>query len=143
MSALRSIATARFASRTTLTRPAIPSLVVSHRRHLSQEQGQHPKGDKGGVNEDANVVDALAGGDAKGITGGGKRLGASSRNAAAKPKITNQSVPGWDASATLTEEQRREVEEHNRDFDAKHDHGNNAPDDKVDKKFWREDGRRR
>ena len=38
--------------------------------------------------------------------------------------------------APLTEEQKKEVEEHNKDFDNRHDRGNVAPGDKVDKKFW-------
>lgn len=73
---------------------------------------------------------------AKGRTGGGEPLGSSSRNAPAKPKISNQSVPGTNKGDKLTEEQQKEVDEHNRDFDSKHDRGNAAADDKVDKKFW-------
>lgn len=86
---------------------------------------------------DGGVIDGLAdGGTARGRTGGGKPLGSSSENAPPKPKITNASVAGNHDTAELTEEQRKEVEEHNREFDERHDRGNKAPDDKVDKKFW-------
>ncbi|KAF5018663.1 hypothetical protein F66182_9338 [Fusarium sp. NRRL 66182] len=82
-----------------------------------------------------SMIDGLAEGNAKGRTGGGEALDASSKNAPPQPKVSNQSIPG-NQTDTLTEEQKREVEEHNRDFDEKHDRGNRAPDDKVDKKFW-------
>ncbi|RFN50259.1 hypothetical protein FIE12Z_5438 [Fusarium flagelliforme] len=82
-----------------------------------------------------SFIDGLAEGDAKGRTGGGEPLDASSKNAPPQPKVSNQSIPG-NQTDTLTEEQKREVEEHNRDFDEKHDRGNRAPGDKVDKKFW-------
>ncbi|OLN88236.1 hypothetical protein CCHL11_00079 [Colletotrichum chlorophyti] len=49
-----------------------------------------------------------------------------------KPKIANASVNG----EKLTEEQQREVDEHNKDFEAKHDKSPPAEDDKVDKNFW-------
>ncbi|KAK1975094.1 hypothetical protein LZ30DRAFT_738659 [Colletotrichum cereale] len=49
-----------------------------------------------------------------------------------KPKISNASV----GSEKLTEEQKREVDEHNKDFEKKHDKAAPAEDDKVDKKFW-------
>ncbi|KAH0440469.1 hypothetical protein CcaCcLH18_02493 [Colletotrichum camelliae] len=52
-----------------------------------------------------------------------------------QPKITNSSVPGQGPDK-LTEEQKREVDEHNRDFEKKHDRAQPAADDKVDKKFW-------
>ncbi|KAK1998120.1 hypothetical protein LX36DRAFT_656882 [Colletotrichum falcatum] len=49
-----------------------------------------------------------------------------------QPKISNASV----GSEKLTEEQQREVDEHNRDFEKKHDSAAPAEKDKVDKKFW-------
>ncbi|KAL2879279.1 hypothetical protein SGCOL_005405 [Colletotrichum sp. CLE4] len=49
-----------------------------------------------------------------------------------QPKISNASVNG----EKLTEEQQREVDEHNRDFEKKHDTAPSAEDDKVDKNFW-------
>ncbi|KAF9873680.1 hypothetical protein CkaCkLH20_08790 [Colletotrichum karsti] len=52
-----------------------------------------------------------------------------------QPKITNSSVPGQGPDK-LTEEQKREVDEHNRDFEKKLDRAQPAADDKVDKKFW-------
>ncbi|KAF5234523.1 hypothetical protein FANTH_12108 [Fusarium anthophilum] len=82
-----------------------------------------------------SFIDGLADGEAKGRTGGGEPLDATSKNAPPQPKVSNQSIPG-NQTDELTEEQKKEVEEHNRDFDKKHDRGNVAPDDKVDKKFW-------
>jgi hypothetical protein len=85
------------------------------------------------------MPDGLADKPAKGTTGGGEALDSSAKNSAPKPKISNASVPGVDGTDKLTEEQRKEVEEHNREFDEKHDRGNVAADDKVDKKFWSDD----
>ncbi|KAL0935876.1 uncharacterized protein CTRU02_208090 [Colletotrichum truncatum] len=51
-----------------------------------------------------------------------------------QPKISNASVPGQ--GEKLTKEQQREVDEHNRDFEEKHDRAQPASDDKVNKKFW-------
>ncbi|KAM6485966.1 hypothetical protein HDV62DRAFT_387387 [Trichoderma sp. SZMC 28011] len=53
-----------------------------------------------------------------------------------QPKISNLSMPGVNKSQELTEEQKEEVRQHNKDFEKKFDHGNTAPGDKVDKKFW-------
>ncbi|KAL7793026.1 hypothetical protein V8C37DRAFT_379059 [Trichoderma ceciliae] len=55
---------------------------------------------------------------------------------APQPKISNLSMPGVNKSAELTEEQKEEVRQHNKDFEKKFDHGQTAPNDKVDKKFW-------
>ncbi|GKT51320.1 uncharacterized protein ColSpa_11501 [Colletotrichum spaethianum] len=49
-----------------------------------------------------------------------------------QPKISNASVAG----EKLTEEQQKEVDEHNEDFEKKHDTAAPAEQDKVDKKFW-------
>ena len=93
-------------------------------------------------NEDRKTADVqpdtenILGGSAKGRTGGGEPLESSSRNAPPKPKVDNFSTPGADTNKELSEEQKREVEEHNRDFEEKHDKGTRAPEDKVDKKFW-------
>lgn len=85
------------------------------------------------------MPDGLADKPVKGRTGGGEPLDSSSKNAAPKPKISNQSVPGANAGDSLTKEQREEVERHNREFAEKHDRGNSAAGDKVDKKFWGSD----
>ncbi|EON97824.1 putative metallo-hydrolase oxidoreductase protein [Phaeoacremonium minimum UCRPA7] len=81
----------------------------------------------------ADVPDQLAHGGAKGATGGGEPL-ESSKNAPPQPKITNASIP--QGGEKLTKEQQEEVDEHNRDFEAKHDRAAPASDDKVDSKFW-------
>lgn len=82
------------------------------------------------------VPDNLTNSKVKGRTGGGKPLDATAEHAAPKPKISNLSVPGESGRDSLTEEQKKEVDAHNKDFAEKHDHGPNAPDDKVDKKYW-------
>jgi hypothetical protein len=86
--------------------------------------------------QDESAPDAIdTGAPVKGRTGGGKSLD-SSHNAPPKPKISNQSVPGTAKQQDLSEEQKREVDQHNKEFEEKHDRGNSAADDKVDKKFW-------
>ena len=42
----------------------------------------------------------------------------------------------------LNKEQQAEVDEHNRDFEAKHGKAGPAGDDKVDKSFWSGTGSR-
>ena len=111
--------------------PAKRSLSFVPRRHfLAASPRLNDKGDSG-------IPDVLAGEGAKGSTGGGEPLDSSSRNAPPKPKISNLSVPGVDKSAELTKEQKQEVEEHNREFDKRHDRSEAAPGDKVDEKFWK------
>jgi hypothetical protein len=85
------------------------------------------------------IPDALAEGDMRGATGGGKPLD-SSRDAPPQPKISNASVPG--SQPRLTPEQQAEVDEHNRDFENKHGKAQPAGDDKVDKSFWSGKGSR-
>ncbi|KAI0868792.1 hypothetical protein GGS24DRAFT_194424 [Hypoxylon argillaceum] len=70
-----------------------------------------------------------------GTAKGGEALkGPQGKNAPPQPKILNQSANG--VKFGLTEEQKREVEAHNQDFERKHDRAEQAPGDKVDKKFW-------
>ncbi|GAB1318530.1 hypothetical protein MFIFM68171_08740 [Madurella fahalii] len=85
------------------------------------------------------IPDPLAEGDMRGRTGGGKPL-ESSRSAPPQPKISNSSVPG--ERPKLTEEQKAEVDAHNRDFESKHGRAEKADDDKVDKAFWSGKGSR-
>lgn len=87
-------------------------------------------------------IDTLAERSAKGQTGGGEPLESTSENAPPKPKISNASVPGTSGMDELTDEQRREVEEHNRDFEKRHDRAGPAADDKVHKDFWSGGGTR-
>jgi len=105
-------------------------------------EAQGPSAESGGSrSKDAEststsaVPDGLADGSAKGRTGGGEPL-ESSENAPPQPKILNAKVAGH--GQKLTEEQKREVDEHNRDFDEKHDRASAAADDKVDKNFWKQ-----
>ena len=92
------------------------------------ETASAEKSPTGGV-----VPDALAEGDARGRTGGGKPLN-SSQSAPARPKIYNASVHG--GTANLTKEQQEEVDKHNREFESKHGRAPQATGDKVDKSFW-------
>lgn len=109
--------------------PRITTRPFHQTRHFLQDD----KADNG------EYVDGLAGGKVKGKAAGGQPLESSSDNAPPKPKVWNQSIPGGSQQETLTEEQKKEVEEHNRDFEKKHDIGNRAGEDKVDKKFWSSD----
>ncbi|KAG4288691.1 hypothetical protein FPRO06_03513 [Fusarium proliferatum] len=111
---------------TTRLAPRIPIRPFHAARILHQDQAKDSNG---------SFIDGLAEGEAKGRTGGGEPLDATSKNAPPQPKVSNQSIPG-NQTDELTEEQKKEVEEHNKDFDNRHDRGNVAPGDKVDKKFW-------
>jgi hypothetical protein len=53
---------------------------------------------------------------------------------APQPKIHNQSIPA--EKEGLTSEQQQEVEQHNKDFEKRHDRAAPANEDKVDKNFW-------
>lgn len=110
------------------TRLQTRSIQTTNPFHASKKNSQKPQG----------VPDALEKDSAKGKTGGGEPLSSSSENAPPQPKISNLSVPGVNGREKLTEEQKKEVDEHNREFEEKHDHGNDAEADKVDKKFWSE-----
>ncbi|KAI9903719.1 hypothetical protein N3K66_000248 [Trichothecium roseum] len=121
------------ASRTQFVRQAVSARLASQRRQFSTSLSARAPSTGPGA-----VPDGLGEGNAKGRTGGDESLASTSPNAPAQPKISNLSVPGKDPSEGLTKEQKEEVAEHNREFDKKHDHGNEAPDDKVDKKFWGE-----
>lgn len=65
---------------------------------------------------------------------GGEALKGPQGKGTPQPKIHNQAIPG--ATAGLTEEQKQEVEQHNTEFEKRHDRAQPAADDKVDKKFW-------
>jgi hypothetical protein len=79
------------------------------------------------------IPDQLAEGDAKGVTGGGEPLESSDRFAPPPPKVENAKIR---AGQKLTEEQQKEVDQHNRDFEKKHDRAGSAAKDKVDEDFW-------
>jgi hypothetical protein len=85
------------------------------------------------------MPDPLADGDVRGRTGGGKPL-QSSQSPPPQPKISNASVPG--SQPQLTEEQKAEVDAHNREFEEKHGRAEKANEDKVDKSFWSGKGSR-
>ncbi|KAI0122951.1 hypothetical protein BJ170DRAFT_642768 [Xylariales sp. AK1849] len=57
-----------------------------------------------------------------------------------QPKIHNQAIPG--TKAGLSEEQKREVEQHNEEFEKRHDRAQPAEQDKVNKGFWKGSGGR-
>ncbi|KAJ5047504.1 uncharacterized protein L3040_003328 [Drepanopeziza brunnea f. sp. 'multigermtubi'] len=54
----------------------------------------------------------------------------------AKPKIADHDVPGSGNS----KDKQAEVEQHNKEFEQRHDRAAPAADDKVDKKFWKGKG---
>ncbi|TLS23690.1 uncharacterized protein PpBr36_06607 [Pyricularia pennisetigena] len=87
-------------------------------------------------------IDSLSERDALGRTGGGKPLESSSENAPRPPKVNNASIPG-DGQNKLSKEQKREVEQHNREFEERHDRASPASKDKVNKSFWSGGGTRR
>ncbi|PHH82665.1 hypothetical protein CDD82_5205 [Ophiocordyceps australis] len=80
---------------------------------------------------------SVSGLGSKGRTGGGPPLDSTAPGAPPPPKIYNSQVAGLDSERKLTPEQRREVEEHNREFAKNHDVGHDVPAIKVDKKFWK------
>ncbi|KAF6829030.1 hypothetical protein CMUS01_08333 [Colletotrichum musicola] len=95
--------------RQSIARPLAPAVsAVSARRQISDKPGL----------ESTDVRDAA---DAR-------------KTNPPQPKILNAQVPG--KGMKLTEEQKREVDEHNKEFEKKHDRAHQAGDDKVDKKFW-------
>ncbi|RYP42409.1 hypothetical protein DL767_000331 [Monosporascus sp. MG133] len=69
---------------------------------------------------------------------GGEALKGPQGKGAPRPKIHNQSVPAMKSG--LSDEQKQEVEKHNEEFEKRYDRGNQAPGDKVDKKFWKGHG---
>lgn len=99
----------------------------SRSKDAVEERGQVEMGEN-------PTEDRLAKGGVPGRTGGGEPL-ASSENAPPRPKVNNASVPG-EGKNNLSKEQQEEVDEHNRDFEKKHDRASPAAEDKVDKGFW-------
>lgn len=75
------------------------------------------------------------GGSVGGGGGGGEALKGPQGEGAPRPKIHNQSVPS--AKQGLSEEQKQEVEQHNKDFEKRHDRAAPAGEDKVNKNFWK------
>ncbi|KAI1503571.1 hypothetical protein F5X99DRAFT_374787 [Biscogniauxia marginata] len=65
---------------------------------------------------------------------GGEALKGPQGKGAPSPKIHNQGMPG--TKQGLSDEQKQEVERHNKDFEKRHDRAEPAADDKVDKNFW-------
>ena len=88
----------------------------------------NPDTTTGGTPTDSSTARAASQG------GGGEGLKGPQGRDKPRPRIHNQSVPG--VREGLSEEQKQEVEKHNRDFEKRYDRGSEAPDDKVDKKFW-------
>lgn len=139
MSALRRIPISLL-PRATAVRTLYTTPATLHRRAAASSEGG---GEGGSGIADANKAAAGQSEDgitAKGRTGGGEPLGSSSENAPPKPKISNLSVPGNLDANDMTKEQKEEVDRHNKDFDARHDRGATAPEDKVNKSFWSGEG---
>ncbi|KAI1377235.1 hypothetical protein F4677DRAFT_415674 [Hypoxylon crocopeplum] len=66
---------------------------------------------------------------------GGEALKGPQGKGTPSPKIHNQAIPG--VKSGLSDEQKQEVERHNKDFEKRHDRASPASEDKVDPKFWR------
>lgn len=96
-----------------------------------------------------HAAKATAGGGvgAKGRAAGGQDLGSTAEGAPQKPKVFNFSTPGapGDDDKGLSEAQRREVDEHNREFERTHDGGGGGegPENMVDGRFWDDKGRKK
>ncbi|KHN98925.1 uncharacterized protein MAM_03387 [Metarhizium album ARSEF 1941] len=74
---------------------------------------------------------------AKGRVAGGEALGSTAAGAPRKPKVFSFSVPGAPGQEeALSEAQRREVDEHNREFERTHGGEGERPERKVDERFW-------
>ncbi|KID96884.1 hypothetical protein MAJ_07152, partial [Metarhizium majus ARSEF 297] len=81
---------------------------------------------------------------AKGRAAGGQDLGSTAEGAPRKPKVFNFSTPGAPGDDKgLSEAQRGEVDEHNREFERTHDGDAEAPENKVDGRFWDDKGRKK
>jgi hypothetical protein len=107
----------------------------SRSKSAAESQSSSSTSASNGANPGA-MPDSLSDGDMRGRTGGGKPLDAS-LHAPAQPKVWNHAVSGKKPGEGLTEEQQAEVDEHNRDFEKKHDRANlTSEDDRVDKSFW-------
>jgi len=87
------------------------------------------------------MPDSLADRDARGSTGGGKPLKSTAEGAPSKPKVDNAKVQS--KGKDLTEEQKAEVDAHNKEFSERYDRAAPASDDKVDKSFWSGGGTRK
>ncbi|KAF5138081.1 hypothetical protein E5D57_001861 [Metarhizium anisopliae] len=90
----------------------------------------------------AAKVTAGSGVGAKGRAAGGQDLGSTAEGAPRKPKVFNFSTPGAPGDDKgLSEAQRREVDEHNREFERTHDGGGGeGPETMVDGRFWDDKG---
>ncbi|KAH8173645.1 hypothetical protein LIA77_07900 [Sarocladium implicatum] len=135
------LTTARSSASTAFTRPiaptslAAPSLLLRniHTTTPSPLRAPEPSDNPGAM------PDGLSERPAKGATGGGDKLGSSAEGAPPKPKILSASVKGVNGQEGMSEEQKSEVERHNKEFEEKHGRADPAEDDKVDKKFWSDD----
>ncbi|KAI1391529.1 uncharacterized protein F4822DRAFT_188318 [Hypoxylon trugodes] len=68
---------------------------------------------------------------------GGEALKGPQGKGTPSPKIHNQSIS---VKEGLSDEQKQEVERHNKDFEKRHDRAAPASEDKVDSKFWKGTG---
>lgn len=59
-----------------------------------------------------------------------------SKDGGAKPKISKPAKPDA-GEGSVTEKERAEVEQHNKEFRAGHDHAKDEQGDKVSKEFWK------
>ncbi|QBZ60668.1 hypothetical protein PoMZ_07610 [Pyricularia oryzae] len=108
----------------------------------AEARGDKPSSSSSSADPETAGIDSLSERDALGRTGGGKPLESSSENAPPPPKVNNSSIPG-DGRDKLSKEQKQEVDEHNREFEERHDRASPASKDKVNKSFWSGGGTRK
>ncbi|KJZ69677.1 hypothetical protein HIM_10924 [Hirsutella minnesotensis 3608] len=124
------VSTIRAIHRTPSSRP-----ITTYSFHLSSSSSKNTPT----ANTNANPTSDDGGFGTKGRTGGGQPLASSSPNAPAKPKVYNSNISGSgsDPANQLTDEQKKEVDEHNRHFAQEHGHRKTPPGEKVDDRFWK------
>ncbi|ORY71854.1 uncharacterized protein BCR38DRAFT_303856, partial [Pseudomassariella vexata] len=98
------------------------------RSKQAKETGSSPTGGEIGEGDSGSSAD-------KASREGGEALKGPRGKGTPSPKIHNQAIPG--TKEGLSQEQKNEVELHNKDFNKRHDRAQPASDDKVDKKFWK------
>lgn len=89
--------------------------------------------DKDAEGSHADEHPAAADQRTKGRTGGGESLGSTAFGAPAKPKLYSSAMPSDGSAVDLNEEQKREVDQHNRDFEKTSEPGQKVEDDKDTK----------
>ncbi|KAK9774205.1 hypothetical protein AB5N19_13771 [Seiridium cardinale] len=119
--------------------PTKAAFSESMNKAASQKDPADASAESGGArSKEAKETGSSPTGGSIGEGKGGEALKGPQGDGAPQPKIHNQSVSGQNQE--LSKEQKREVDEHNKEFEKRHDRAAPASDDKVDQKFWKGDG---